>query len=100
MKERYQQLADRFAKLARRERLVVIVGGAAAVLVIGYTVAEGRLSRHIKLQKQLVQVTTETATAQAQIADLTKQLAEDPNAAFRTRIDDIRQEINRIDAEV
>lgn len=100
LKVRYDALKDRFAQLGRRERLVIVVGSAAAILLVGFTVADGSLAKLRKLEKQLLQVTTDTANARVQVAELTRQLAQDPNTPIRARMGEIRQEISRIDAEV
>lgn len=100
MKAHWRALEERFARLARRERLIVLAGGAAAILVLGFTLVEGRFKQATQLQKQVVQARTDTAAARAQTADIIRRLAQDPDADTRSRIAALREQIERLDREV
>lgn len=100
MKAQWRMLEERFAKLARRERLVLLAGGALAILVLGFTAIEGRFKLAAQLQKQVTQARADTTAARAQTAELVRRLAQDPDADTRTRIAELRQQIDRLDTEV
>jgi MSHA biogenesis protein MshJ len=100
MKARWEALEKRFAKLARRERLIVLAGGAAVILVLGFTLVEERFKQAAQLQKQVVQARADIAAARAQSADIVRRLAQDPDADTRGRIAELREQLEKLDREV
>ena len=79
---------------------MVLVGGLAAILMLGFTLLDSSLAKHKLLNKQLSQVRTEAALAQAQVVELSRQLSQDPDAAARERIRDVGEELADIDDEL
>ena len=53
MKQAWRELEAKFAKLAKRERTMVLVGGLAAILMLGFTLLDSSLAKHKLLNKQL-----------------------------------------------
>ncbi len=100
MKQRWRTLEAKFAKLARRERLIVFAGGIVVILLIGFSILDASLAKNRQLDKQLTQVNNELALSQAQVTELKRQLAQDPDAVARQRISELKAEIADIDARV
>jgi MSHA biogenesis protein MshJ len=100
LKPAWRNLEAKFEKLARRERALVLFGGIAVVLIVGFSVLDSGMARQRLLGKQLSQVQTETNLARAQAAQLQQQLAQDPDAAAREQIRGLRDEIAAIDAQL
>lgn len=61
---------------------------------------DSSLAKQRQLKKQLSQVSTEKTLAQAQVAELKRQLAQDPDVVAREKIQSLRSEIELIDAQV
>jgi len=100
LRTQWRALEQRFARLARRERMIVLAGGALAILVLGFTAVEGRLKQAAQLQKQVAQAKADIAAARGQTADLVRRLAQDPDSDTRTRIASLHEQIERLDGEV
>ena len=100
MKAQWRRLEERFAKLASRERLITLAGGVAAILLLGFTAVEGRFKLAAQLEKQIAQAKADTNAARSQAADLVRRLAQDPDADTRARMAALREQIERLDAEV
>jgi MSHA biogenesis protein MshJ len=100
MSPRWQALSERYERLSRREKLIVLGGGILVFAVIGFNVLEGSLKQVAQLRKQVAQTRAETQTARAQAADAVRRLAQDPNAEAQARIAAVRAEIERLDREL
>ena len=61
---------------------------------------DSSLAKQRQLKKQLSQVSTEKTLAKAQVAELKRQLAQDPDVVAREKIQSLRSEIELIDAQV
>jgi MSHA biogenesis protein MshJ len=93
--------ASSLDRLAQRERLAVFAAGALAILALVFVagiepaLAQRKLlAAHIADQERLL------AAAHAQQRELAQALAQDPEAAVRTRMADKRQQIAAIDAQL
>jgi MSHA biogenesis protein MshJ len=100
MKQYWQNLEQRFGKLAKRERTVLLFGGLAAILMLGFTLFDASLARHKMLTKQIEQVRADTATAQAQTQVVVRQLAQNPDDHARTRIAELSRQVEDLDAQM
>jgi MSHA biogenesis protein MshJ len=100
MMSRRQELEQRFAKLSRRERAILVYGGLAAVLLIGFSLADSSLTTHRALQKQIAQARTDIATTSAQTQTIIRQLAEDPDERARAMIAKLGIEVRDLDAQM
>ncbi|HWQ40096.1 MAG TPA: hypothetical protein VNM24_16050 [Burkholderiales bacterium] len=96
----WRALEDRFARLARREKLVILLGGVLAILALGVSAVESRFKQAAQLHKQVSQARADAAAARAQAAEMVRRLAQDPDADTRARIAELRSQIERLDAEV
>jgi MSHA biogenesis protein MshJ len=101
MNATWNRLAERFNKLQERERLMVIVAGIVVVAGLGFVLAvDGSLSRQKTLADTVARQEKELAQLQAQNAELTRTLAQDPNMANRERIEQLRAELSGYDSEL
>jgi MSHA biogenesis protein MshJ len=100
MKKRWERLSKRFEALGRRERLTVLLGGVLVIVLVGFSLIDSSLAKLSAFEKQIAQARTDQANARLQMESLTRQLAQDPDAVVRSRIAELRSEIERIDAEV
>lgn len=100
MKQSWKNLEDRFAKLAKRERTILFVGGVAAILLLGFSLMDTSLAKQRLISKQLSQVRAEKTLAQTQVAEMNRQLAQNPEVVAQERIRALREEIEAIDVQV
>jgi MSHA biogenesis protein MshJ len=100
MKQYWQSLDQRYIKLTKRERGVLLLGGLGAILVLGFTIVDVSLAQHKLLTRQLDQVRADTASAQAQTQVLVRQLAQNPDDNARTRIAELSGQIEALDAQM
>lgn len=100
MTARWQILNDRYTRLSRREKLIVIAGGGLAIAAIGFTVLESPWKQGVQLQKQIAQAKRETDQARAQAAEAIRRLAQDPDAETQAQIATVRNELERLDREL
>lgn len=94
-------ILDRIDKLSRRERLMVYA--AAAVVVVFF--AEQTLFRPLALKRTsfastIAQQNEEIVTFQAQMDELQRQRAEDPDQAVKSKIKEVEADIEKIDARL
>lgn len=100
MNARWQILSDRYERLSRREKLIVLAGGGLAIVVLGFTLLESPWKQGVQLQKQIAQAKSETDQARAQAADAIRRLAQDPDAETQAQIAVLRTELERLDREL
>jgi MSHA biogenesis protein MshJ len=100
MKRYWQDLDQRFSKLAKRERGVLLLGGLGAILLLGFSVVDVSVAKHNVLTKQLSQTRADTATAQAQTQVLVRQLAQNPDDYARSRIAEVSAQAAVLDAQM
>lgn len=99
MKQAWLNLERKFAKLAKRERTIVFVGGFAAILLLGFQLVDMSHAKQRILNKQLGQLRSETTAAHAQIGELGRQLAQNPDTFARGKIGALRSEISLLDSQ-
>jgi len=100
MKQYWKNLDQRFGKLTKRERNVLLFGGLGAILMLGSTLYDTSMARHNILVKQVEQVRADAAAAQAQTQVLVRQLAQNPNEHARARIAEMSKQIESLDAQM
>lgn len=100
MKHYWKDLDQRFSKLAKRERGVLLLGGLGAILLLGFSAVDVSVAKHNALTKQLSQTRADTATAQAQTQVLVHQLAQNPDDYARSRIAEVSAQAAVLDAQM
>lgn len=100
MKQLWRKFSDRFARLARRERAIVLGGGVIAIVLVGGSGIDASLGRARQLEAKVALARADTAVARAKTAEFIRQLAQDPDAVTRVRIAQVRAEIERIDTHL
>ena len=100
LKQRWRELEQRFAGLTRRERGILLGGGLAVILIVGFSVTDASLARQRLLTKEIVKAQSDTATAKAQADVIVRQLAENPDDRARARIAELSRETRGFDAQM
>ncbi|HZP94362.1 MAG TPA: hypothetical protein VFB20_15995 [Burkholderiales bacterium] len=100
MRQLWQKLSDRFARLARRERVIVLGGGVVAIMLVAGSAIDTSLGRARQLEAKVSLARADAAVARAKTAEFIRQLAQDPDAVTRARIAQVRTEIERIDVQL
>lgn len=101
MRAALNSLTGRFNKLNPRERLWVFVAGIAIIAGIGFVLfVDGTLTRQKVLRDNLARQQAELVQVQGQNAELTRTLAQDPDAASRQRITELREQLKGYDTEL
>lgn len=100
MKRYWQDLDQRFSKLARRERGVLLLGGLGAILLLGFSAVDVSLTEHKMFSRQLSEARADTATAKARTQVLVRQLAQHPDDYARARIADVSEQIGVLDEQM
>lgn len=95
------KVAERYNKLNERERLMVFLAGIAVIAGIGFMlVVDGALARQKVLKESVTRQQLELAQLQSQNADLKRSLGQDPDAAARARIEQLRTELTSFESEL
>lgn len=100
MKIFWKDLDQRFSRLTKRERGILLFGGVGAILILGFWVVDASLAKGKLIDKQITQVTTDAATARAQTQVLIGQLAQNPDDFARSRVAALTGEINALDEQL
>lgn len=101
MSAAWSRLAERFNKLQERERLMVFLAGIVVIVGIGFLLAiDGGLTRQKVLKDDVARQQQELAQLQAQNVELARTLAQDPDAASRQRIEQLRAELSGYESEL
>jgi MSHA biogenesis protein MshJ len=100
IKQQWRELEQRFARLARRELGILLGGGLAVILIVGFSLADSSLARQRLLNKEIVKAQSDTKMAKAQAEVIVRQLAEDPDARARKRIAALLNETRSLDTQM
>ena len=100
MRQHWTELAQRFNRLTRRERGILLLGGLALFVIVGFSLVDSSLARQRGLAEQVAKARADAATAKAQVNTIVRQLAEDPDAVARTRIAQLSQQTNELDEQM
>ena len=100
IKQQWRELEQRFASLARRERGILLGGGLAVILIVGFSLADSSLARQRLLNKEIVKAQSDTKMAKAQAEVIVRQLTEDPDARAQARIAALSNETRSLDAQM
>lgn len=97
MKMTWRKYSGKFDALSRRERVLISLAVAAAVLLVGETMfVEPQLARQKTGRNRIEQLSGELSATRSQIASLQPRL-KDPDAANRAALEQARREIAAID---
>ncbi|MCL2912241.1 MSHA biogenesis protein MshJ [Shewanella corallii] len=97
MKHQWHQLRDKFDALTARERGLIAIAVLAVLLAILILPLSSMMESNQKLSREIKSVTQENDISNQQIAMYQAKLAEDPNAEFRRRLDDLQQQLTDIE---
>ncbi|MGI2260233.1 MSHA biogenesis protein MshJ [Shewanella sp. GXUN23E] len=97
MKHRWHQLRDKFDGLTARERGLIGAATLAILAMIFLMPLESMLAEHTKLSREIDSVSRENQVSDQQIAMYQSRLAEDPNAPFRQRLDNLQQQLTDVE---
>ncbi len=97
MKHQWHQLRDKFDALTARERGLIAIAALAVLLAILIMPLSSMIESNQKLSRKIKSVTQENDISNQQIAMYQAKLAEDPNAEFRRRLDDLQQQLTDIE---
>ncbi|MCL1035607.1 MSHA biogenesis protein MshJ [Shewanella submarina] len=97
MKHQWHQLRDKFDALTARERGLIAIAVLAVLLTILIMPLSSMMESNQKLSREIKSVTQENDISNQQIAMYQAKLAEDPNADFRRRLDDLQQQLTDIE---
>ena len=100
IKQQWRELEQRFASLTRRERGILLGGGLAVILILGFSLADSSLARQRLVSKEIVKAQSDMAMAKAQAEVIVRQLAEDPDARARQRIAALSKETRSLDKQM
>jgi MSHA biogenesis protein MshJ len=101
MKQSWGKLANRFNALKPRERALVFVAGVAIIVGLGFAlVIDGALARQKLLATSLEKHGAVLAQLRKQNSELSRTLAEDPDAQGRKRIEQMQQQLAGYDSEL
>lgn len=94
-------LTERFNKLSPRERLWVFVAGVAVIAGLGFVlVIDGAMTRQKALRDSFSRQQGELVRVQGQNVELTRTLAQDPDAVSRQRMAELREQLKGYDTEL
>jgi MSHA biogenesis protein MshJ len=101
MKQGWGKLAGKFNALQPRERMMIFAAGVAIIAGLGFVlVIDGAFAKHKILAANTERHRVELAQLQKQNAELSRLLAEDPNAEGRKHVDDLRHQLGGYDIEL
>jgi MSHA biogenesis protein MshJ len=101
MRQSWGKLASRFDTLKPRERVMVFAAGVAVIVGLGFVLAiDGALAKHKILAVNAEKHRIDLAQLQTQNAELSRLLAQDPDAEGRKHIDDMRRQLGGYDTEL
>ena len=96
LKAQWQRLADRVDAMSLRERALIFLAIAAALIVlVNAVLIDPLLTRHKKLQQQITQTQEKTSAMQTQIQALVKTWNVDPDTALRARLAQLREQSDK-----
>jgi len=101
MKQGGGKLASKFDALQPRERMMIFAAGVAIIAGLGFVlVIDGALARHKILAANTERHRVELVQLQKQNAELSRLLAQDPNAEGLKHVDDLRHQLGGYDTEL
>ncbi len=100
MKQQWRELEQRFARLTKRERGILLGGGLAVILLVGFSITDSLLAQQRVLDKEIVKAQADSAMAKAQVEVIVRQLAEDPDARARARIAELSEQSRELDTQL
>ena len=99
MKQHRKQLAQRYAAMPHRERVLLPAALCFAILMLGHLLLiEPARKQHVLLQQQLQVQTAELTVTQAQL-DLLRARVADPDAALKAQLATLRTQAHDTEAQ-
>ncbi|MCL1139305.1 type 4a pilus biogenesis protein PilO [Shewanella pneumatophori] len=100
MKQKWQQLAEKFDDLSQRERVLVAVATLVVAGLLFYLPLESALEKHSKISQQNQSIESENRISTQQIAMYEESLQKDPDTEYRDRLNNINQQNKQIDEQL
>ncbi len=101
MKQVWEKYARKFDALQPRERIMVFVAGVVVIAGLIFVLAiDAPMSRHKIVSANLDRHRSELAQLQAQIAELSRQLKQDPDANARKQIEELHRQLSTYDTDL
>lgn len=101
MKDALKKLGARFDAMKPRERLMVFIAGVAIIAGLSFVLSiDGALTRNKILTASVDKNRAELTQLQAKNAELSRALAQDPDASGRKHIDELRGQLGSYDTEL
>lgn len=97
----WEQLTHKFDALQPRERAMVFAAGAVIIAGLGFVlVIDGAMTRHKAALNNVATQRSSLEQLQSQNAELSRILAQDPNAEARKHVEQLQQQIGGYDSEL
>jgi MSHA biogenesis protein MshJ len=97
----FKDLADRIDALSIRERGIIFGGILAILFVVAFNMIFAPMrAEQASLEKAITAKFEQTGKLQAEAKRMSEELVQDPNAANRTRIADLKNQLAATEAEV
>ena len=101
MNETWQKAVTRFEALKPRERTIVFAAGTVLIGWLVFILAiDNESTRHRRLSADISRQQTTLAQSQSQTAELMRSASQDPNTVGRARIEELRAQLSRFNAEL
>lgn len=100
MKHQWHLLREKFDNLTARERGLIALAVMALVLAIVIMPLTSVMESNDKLQRQITSVTRDNDVANQQIGMYEARLAQDPNAEYRKRLDNLQLQLTAIEEKL
>lgn len=97
MNQQWQQFADKFGALSRRERVLIASALLIGILLMGFTfVLEPALDNYLKVDRQLTQLEREQGQLSREIELLNLKLGKNPNEELQQQQQQLNNKIDAI----
>ncbi len=101
LRQRWQQWREQFAGMAQRERILVFVAVAVALLLGGWQfIVTPLLAEREAVADRIASQQQELQSLQQQTETLSAELAADPNEQLRQRARQLQQRLDRLDQDL
>ncbi len=97
----WEQMTQKFDAMRPRERAMVFAAGAVIIVGLGFVlVIDGAMTRHNAAVTNAAAQRSSLEQLQGQNAELSRILAQDPNAEGRKHVEQLQQQIGGYDSEL
>lgn len=99
--EKWQSWNARFVERPLRERTIIVVTLVVGVVVLGWALLiDPAVQQSARLEKQLNTRAAEQAQLLRQLTGLQEQMARDPNAPLRQRLERLKRDLQQVEASL